>query len=462
MSEAGNGTSAPAPKRLSFATRLGFGAGDFGFNIVFQGTGLFLMYVYTDVFGLSPTVAGALYAVALVWDAIIDPFVGVLADRTRTRWGRYRPWIALGAIPMGASYALAFWNPGLAGPALVAWVAFTHCFLRTAFAVANIPFSSLQARLSADAKERTALAGFRMMGAGFGGLSIALLTPALVAGFGNGDEARGYFYAAIAAGALTIGVLLYVVLVMREPDDLEPAQHEPIWSDIGAFFQQLVKNIPLAQMFAVLILVSVALTMFNKNILYYFKYVLEAPPGAERIALILVPVGMIFLVPVWVVIANLTSKRTAWMMGATIASIGFAALYFYPVREPGITYLLVATIAIGMSCMAVLAWSMLPDTVEWGEAKFGVRHEAKVFGFAAFAQKASLGISALLLGLMLDAVSFIPNQHQSPQTQQGIIAIMALVPLASVVITMIVLARYPIDARRHAELNKEIAARRGG
>lgn len=448
-------------KGLPIATKLGFGVGDYAFNIVFQGTGLFLMYVYTDVFGLSPTVAGLLYAIAMIWDAVVDPVIGVLADRTRTRWGRYRPWLALAALPMALSYGLAFWNPGLTGLGLIAWVAFAHCFLRTAFAAANIPFSSLQARLTTDSKERTGLAGIRMVGAGIGGLSVALLTPALVAKFGGGgDEARGYFLAAIAAGAITLGLILYVALVMREPADLEPAQHEPMWSDVGLFFQQLVTNGPLARMFVALTLTSIALTMFTKNILYYFKYVLDAPTGAERLALVLVPVCLIFVVPIWVLVANITSKKTAWMIGSSIASVGFLALYFYPVRDPPTTYLLTAVIAVGLSAMAVLAWSMLPDTVEWGEAKLGVRHEAKTFGFAAFAQKASLGVSAFLLGLLLDAVSFTPNQHQSAEAQHGIVAIMSLVPLLSVVGTMLVLAKYPINARRHAELLVEIEARR--
>lgn len=461
MTHTGDAPPAQGRKGLPITTKLGFGVGDFAFNIVFQGTGLFLMYVYTDVFGLSPTIAGLLYAIALVWDAVADPIIGVLADRTRSRWGRYRPWLAVAALPMALSYALAFWNPGFTGLGLVAWVAFTHCFLRTAFAAANIPFSSLQARLSTDAKERTGLAGIRMMGAGIGGLSVALLTPALVAQFsGGGDEARGYFLAAIVAGIITLVLILYVVLVMREPADAEPAEAEPLLGDIGAFFQQLVRNAPLAQMFVALTLTSIAMTMFTKNILYYFKYVLQAPPGAERLALVLVPVCLIFVVPVWVLVANLTSKKTAWMIGSTIASIGFLALYFYPVRDPATTYLLTAVIAVGLSSMAVLAWSMLPDTVEWGEARLGVRHEAKTFGFAAFAQKASLGVSAFLLGLLLDAVSFTPNQHQSPEAQHGIIAIMSIVPLISVLGTMLVLAKYPIDAKCHDELKRAIAARR--
>jgi GPH family glycoside/pentoside/hexuronide:cation symporter len=458
---AANGRIDGSTMRVPLPTKLGFGFGDFGYNLVYQGTAFFLLFVYTDIFGVSPTVAGLIYALAMIWDAITDPIMGVIADRTRTRWGRYRPWIAIGAVPLGFGYMLAYWNPGFQGVALVIWLAFSHCFLRTAFTVANIPYSSLQARLTNDAKERTTLAGFRMIGAAAGGLSVALLTPTIVQLLGGGDPGRGFFLAGVAAGVLTTAILLYVAYVMREPEETDAAAApEPMWRDIGAFGQQLVRNMPLAQMFAALIIASITLTMFSKNILYYFKYVLEAPPGAETPALIAVPVAMLLLVPLWVVLANRTSKRTAWLIGSAITATGFLAFYLNTVRDLGVTYAIIAVIATGLSSIGVLAWSILPDTVEWGEAKLGTRHEAKVFGFSAFAQKAALGINALLVGLMLDAVGYVANAPQTPETINGIVAMMSLIPLAGTLLTAAIMAFYPIDAKKHAELRAQIAARR--
>lgn len=447
--------------KLPLSAKLGFGLGDYGFNLVWSGTGLFLMYVYTDVFGISPVVAGAVYALALVWDAVTDPVMGVIADRTRTKWGRYRPWIALGALPLAVSYALAYWNPGFTDVALIVWVAFTHCFLRTAYTVAGIPFSSLQARLTDDSNERATLAGYRMIGAASGGLTVALATPIIVRTFGQGNEAHGYVLAAIAAGVLCVLILGYVVAVMREPiDDAATPPPEPMWSDLGAFFKQFSQNLPLVQVFSVIIAVSVAVTMFGKNILYYFKYVLEAPAGAETLALIATPVAMLVLVPVWAILAQKTSKRLAWMVGASIAAAGFLAFYLNTSKELSVAYGIIAVIAIGCSSFGVLFWSMLPDTVEWGEAKLGARHEAKVFGFASFAQKAALGLNALLLGLILDAIGYSANDVQTPLALSGIVATMSLVPLAGVLASVAILWRYPIDAKRHAALREEIAARR--
>ncbi|MFT3727942.1 MAG: glycoside-pentoside-hexuronide (GPH):cation symporter [Terricaulis sp.] len=450
-----------ANPRLPLAAKAAFGVGDFGLNVVYQGAGFFLLFVYTDVFGVRPSVAGAIYALAMVWDAIIDPLVGVLADRTRTRWGRYRPWILLGAAPLGLSYAAAYWNPGLAGAALVSWLALTHCVLRTAFAVASIPYSSLQARLSGDARERTSLAGFRMIGAACGGLAVATITPVLVARLATADSATGFLYAGGAAGVLVLAALLYVAIALREPVDAAAARvAPPFWSDLLAFFDQLRKNAPLAQAFGILILGSIALSMFSKLILYYFKYVLHAPAGTETLALVAVPVAMIVLVPLWVVLANRTSKRAAWMIGSCVSALGLAALYLNPTHDLKVVYPIIAVIAAGLSSVGVLAWAILPDTVEWGEAKLGVRHEAKVFGFSAFAQKSALGFNAFLIGFALEATGYIANAPQTPRASQAIAAMISLAPLACIVATAAIMAFYPIDAKRHAALQAEIAARR--
>jgi glycoside/pentoside/hexuronide:cation symporter, GPH family len=443
---------------LPFTAKQAFGFGDFGFNLVFTGTGLFLMYVYTDVFGVSPGVAGAIYALALLWDAVTDPVMGVIADRTRTRWGRYRPWVAIGAVPLGLSYVLAYWNPGFTGVALIAWIAFTHCFLRTCYTIAGIPFSSLQARLTNDANERATLAGFRMMGAASGGLAVAVLTPLLVAQAGQGDEARGYVLAAMAAATLTIVILGYVVAATREPPEPDEVQSaaQPLTSDLRSFFAQCASNGPLVRILIVIVAVGVAVTMFSKNILYYFKYVLLAPEAAG-LALVTPALMMLLMVPVWVAVAKRLSKRTAWMIGASIAAAGYLAFYLNPVPSVSVVMAIIVLIGLGTSSFGVLFWSMLPDTVEWGQAQQGIRHEAKIFGFAAFAQKAALGLNALFLGLLLEAVGYTANQDQSAQALAGITAIMSLLPLLGVLISVAALWRYPIDTRRHAELRAQIA-----
>lgn len=121
-------------------TKTGFAAGDFAFNLYWSGTALFLLYFYTDVLGIAPVMAGLIYFTALFWDAVLDPVMGVIADRTRTRFGRYRPYVLLGAVPLALAGVLAYVKPALSGTALVGWAFLTHCLLRTAYTVVNIPY----------------------------------------------------------------------------------------------------------------------------------------------------------------------------------------------------------------------------------------------------------------------------------------------------------------------------------
>mgnify|MGYP003879858981 CR=1 FL=1 len=448
------------PTRLTIPAKFGFATGDFAFNLFWNGIGLFMMFFYTDVLGIDPRIAGTIYFIASVWDAVTDPAMGVLADRTRTRWGRYRPYLLFGAVPLALSYPLAFSNPGLTGAALVAWALFTHCTLRTTYTIVSIPYSSLSARLTNDADERAGLAGWRMIGAASGGLTVAVSTPILAQHLGQGSEANGYFWAACLMGALSVGIFWYCFAMMRERADsvAEKAATIPsLGAELSNFFGLFKTNGPLVRMFIAIIVVSLALTMFGKNILYFFKYEMNAPQLAP-VALMMPALIMIFCVPLWVMVAQKTSKRTAWLIGGSIAGLGYLAFWFNPSPTPAFVFPIIAVIALGGASFGVLFWSMLPDTVEYGEWKTGVRHEAKVFGFASFAQKAALGLNALILGFLLQGAGYVANQPQTPQTLEAIRAMMSLIPLAGVLISFVVLWRYPIDAQFHRKLREDIAS----
>ncbi|MEL6113552.1 MAG: MFS transporter, partial [Pseudomonadota bacterium] len=209
----------PPSSPVPLTVRIGFGVGDFGFLLVWQGTALFLMYFYTDVLGIAPTIAGLIYLIAMVWDAVTDPVIASLADRTRTRMGKYRPWLLFGAAPFGLAYPLAFSAPPDWLPlSIIAWALLTHVALRTAYTVVSMPFNSLQARLTSDSQERSVLAGFRMVGAASGGLAVVFLTPMLVTQFGEAREAEAYFTAAAIAGVISFLALMYCFATMREPE----------------------------------------------------------------------------------------------------------------------------------------------------------------------------------------------------------------------------------------------------
>lgn len=460
MSSADTPARSPAgaspSSQVPLPVRVGFGVGDFGFLLVWQGTALFLMYFYTDVLGISPAVAGSIYLVAMVWDAVTDPIIAALADRTHTRLGKYRPWLLFGALPFAVSYPLAFSAPPAFWPVgLAAWALVTHIALRTAYTVVSMPFNSLQARLTSDAQERAVLAGFRMVGAASGGLAVVFITPVLVSSFGDGREAEAYFTAACIAGAIAFAAIIYCFFAMREPEGHGGLLSTTFLTDLKSIGPMLFKNPPLMRVFAIIIIASICMGMFGKNMLYHFKYELERP-DLTVIGLVLPALFLIMAVPFWVWLAGRTSKRQTLTIGVWIALAGYLAFFFNTSQSVAITLAAIALTGLGAAALAVMFWAMLPDTVEYGEAMTGVRSEAKTFGFATFAQKAAVGINAVLLGALLSIVGFEANAEQSQATLLGMKAIMALVPALGAVAILLILRGYTLDREAHAALLQKI------
>ncbi|MFN3472680.1 MAG: MFS transporter [Blastomonas sp.] len=454
--------SAPAePRRaVPLGTRIGFGVGDFGFLVVWQGTTLFLMYFYTDVMGIDPVVAGSIYLAAMVWDAVTDPVIAAMAERTRTRWGRYRPWIALGAVPFGISFALAFSTPGSLPVTPWVWALGTHLLLRTAYTIVSMPFNSMQARLTSDANERTVLAAFRMVGAATGSLAIVVLMPLVVQFFSERGEAYGYFVAASLAGALAVAGLLYCAAAMREPGaDKETAPEQSLLADIAEIPGLFRSNGPLVRVFGVIVIGSICLGMFGKSVLYHFKYDI----GREdlvMVALVLPAILLVVSTPFWVWLSQRRSKRDALGIGLIISFAGYLLFFFNPSHYLPGAFAAIALIGLGGASLPVMFWAMLPDTIEYGEYRSGTRAESRTFGFATFAQKAAVGINALLLGALLSWSGFEANADQLPSTLLAMKAIMVLVPAAGSIAILGILRGYHLDRAAHGALVRALDARR--
>ena len=173
-------------QRLSWTQKIGYGSGDFAFNLYWQGVSLYLFYFYTDVLGLPNSMAGIIYAVGSLWDAITDPAMGYAAERTRTRWGRYRPYLLFTPLPLALSYLLIFWHPGDVSITTMAVLALTgQFFFRLFFTMASTPYSSLMARMTQDANDRAGMAGARMLFAYAGGFTVVVLTGVMLEAVGD-------------------------------------------------------------------------------------------------------------------------------------------------------------------------------------------------------------------------------------------------------------------------------------
>lgn len=437
--------------RVPMASKLGFGVGDLALNLVWQGTALFLMYFYTDVLGISAGIAGLIYLIAMVFDAVTDPLMATIADRTQTRIGKYRLYVLFGALPLALCYPLAFSRAPVEFIPIELWALLTHLMLRTAYTVVGVPFSSLQARLTDNAKERTVLAGFRMVGAASGGLTVVFMTPVLMSVFGPDNEALAFLTASSIAGCVVLIALLYCGLVMREPEVAAQMHTGSVIEDLKSIVPMFFANPPLIRVFLIIITSSVCLAMFGKNTIYFFKYHLERPDLTVW-ALVAPAVMLLVCVPFWVWLSGKRSKRDALLLGGALALIGYLIFFLFAEASVLSAFISIALIGAGGSALPVMFWSMLPDTVEYGEAKLGLRSEAKIFGFATFAQKAAIGVNALILGVILDLVGFVPNADQSEESLFGIKVAMTLVPAIGACFILKIAYGYRLDHKEHAKL----------
>ncbi len=440
---------------LTNRVRAGYGIGDYAICLYWSGIGLYLLYFYTDVVGISPILAGWIYALGIGWDAITDPFMGYLAERTKTKMGSYRPFIYYGLIPLALSFVLLFWMPPFEGTTLFLFLILVNLIHRSCFTIVSVPYSSLTARITNDSNERTKLTTARMISASFGTLSMSALAFPLIAYFGGADEAFGFLWLAIISGLIAIALLSVTVYSVREKVDEIVTSNLPNFVSIT---KTVATNYPFWIVFGCILILGSTGVMFNKNLIYFVKYGLELH---EYQGLILgVSSGASFLsLPFWAYLALKIGKRETWLISMTIAFIGLLLFFYYPIASLDELLILLALIGVGNGAGGVLFWSMLPDTVEYGEWKSGIRTESSLYGFMTFAQKSSIAVAALILGFLLSGIGFEPNQIQSEETISGMKFMMSWIPICGIIISLVLMYFYPISTKFHGELLQRIKER---
>ncbi|MGA1510622.1 MAG: MFS transporter [Gammaproteobacteria bacterium] len=440
-------------KAISNKIRAAYGIGDYAICLYWSGVGLYLLYFYTDVVGISPLYAGWIYAIGITWDAITDPFMGFIAERTRSKWGSYRPFIIFGSVPLALSFVMLFWVPPFEGTFLFLFLLLVNIFHRSCFTIVSVPYSSLTARITDDSDERTKLTTARMLAASFGTFSISAAGFPIVLFFGSGNESTGFLFLGLISGSIAILILAITVYFVKE------RTFDPV-NQVNANFKLIAKsvsqNYPFWIVFSSILILGSTALMFNNNLIYFVKYSLDLHAYQ---GLILGTSGgfTLLAIPFWALLALRLGKRNSWLIAMVWLLIGFLAFYFYPTQSLSELLIILAFLGFGNGATGVLFWSMLPDTIEYGEWKTGIRTESSLYGFMTFAQKGAIGISALLLGIILTNIGFIPNETQSQETLDSLKMVMSWVPISGVILSLVMVIFYPINKSFHAKLLKDIA-----
>ncbi|QIL91260.1 MFS transporter [Microbulbifer sp. SH-1] len=440
-------TSEPGIGRI-----ISYGFGDFAFNLSFTFCSLFLLYFYTDILEIKASVAGMIIMIALAWEGFTDPIIGMIANRTSTKWGKYRPYLLFGCIPLAISIVAMFVPTGLTGTALVVYCFVTHLIYRTLFTVVNIPYIAMSAQMTRSSDTRGKLAAARMIFAIICGLMLAALTLPLSNTLGGGKV--GFFYLSIVYASIATLILLFCFSTTKEVVKAESESHP----SAKEMIKMLGINRPFLLLFIATILGATGYTMSGKALIYYLKYWAGSEAAVTTGLVVTLGAAALAMVP-WVLISRKTSKRLVWIASVAINILCYLVFLLVAPKEGLLLWSLLFLIGIGNAGFILTFWSMLPDTVEYGQWKTGVRAEGAIFGLIAFAQKVALGLGTGLIGVFLDSIGYIANQPQSEGTLQGIVSIYGGGPLLLFLASVVAIWAYPINQKTHLELVEALDSR---
>ena len=483
-------------QKVTLTEKIGYGLGDCSANLVFQMMMIYQTKFYTDIFGLEGAIAGTVMLVARIVDAFVDPTVGILSDRTNSRWGKYRPWVLWTALPFMVFYVLAFYNPGIEDKGLVAlYATISYTLLMTMYSFNNTPYSSLGGVMSADIKERTSITSIRFIFSTIAQFVVQGLTLPLVSKFSDGgDKAHGWL-CTISLFAI-IGFIFLVTVFFSAKERITPpaGQKNNTRQDI----KDVLSSLPWRAMFVLTLFVFITLAMWGSAMNYYFENYVDA--GAlyaflDKLGLvateaqdsigysILNAFGLIVsspdkayevgfgvfnmlgaLVQFFGVIllseylANKYGKKQTFIVCLTLTAI-FTAMFYFPAKDNiGFMFVLNFLKSLAYAPTVPLLWAMIADVADHSEYVHYRRATGFVFAGVVFALKAGLGVGGAILGFLLSGFGYISGAGvaQSDSAIHGIILSSSLIPAATFFVGVIALFFYPITKKYNEKMQQNL------
>jgi GPH family glycoside/pentoside/hexuronide:cation symporter len=420
----------------------------------------FLLFYYTDVAGINPALAGAALMVGkLTWDAINDPLFGYLSDRTRSRFGRRRIYMLVGAVPLGIAAWIMFSLPkGLTGVAAFFAVLLTFWLVDSFHTLTTTPYYALTPEMTRDYNERASLTAIRMVFSVFGYILGAAVTTILAGVFQGAGLNLQQAWSATGAVFGLIAVITTLITTISIMEDPELAGEPSRLPAIKAVFTSF-KNKPFVILMIAFILSSFSFTVLTALVAYFLQYQLDMKDQVPYVLLVMLVMIGVFLIPARM-ISNKINKGPAYALGLFIASVAIITAFFFPRGATPLIYVVAAVAGMGFSAQWVFPWSMLPDVVEYDEKLTGERREGIYYGLWAFLSKFTGALGVAVSGWALNLFGYIPNVVQTNHALFGIRLFFAVVPAVVILISLPFLIWYPITQKSHAALVRELADRK--
>ncbi len=472
--------------------------GDGAANLVFQMMMMFQMFFYTDVFGIKATAAGFILLAARFFDAFVDPAVGILADRTNSKWGKYRPWVLWTALPFALFFVLAFLTPDLAERGKIIYAGITYTLLMSIYSFNNTPYSSLSGVMTGDSRERTSISSVRFVTATVATFVVQGLTLPLVTKFGGSTvSSTGWFWTISLFAA--VGVVMMVITFFSAKERIQPPVNQK--TSVKQDFKDILRNAPWKAMFTLTLFLFITLAMWGSSMSYYFNYyvdkdalfsllrtvglvsvegvsygwwhnVLDAfgliAHSNEQVFAVgfslfnmvgqLVTIAGVLLLSQW--LSDIFGKRNVFLVCLALTAL-FTALFFFVSPTSVYTIFLINMLKSAAYAPTIpLLWAMMGDVADHSEWVNHRRATGFVFAGIVFALKAGLGVGGAICGGIIDAFGFVANTVQSPEAITGIKLTSSIIPAITFAVGVIALLFYPITKKMTEQIQAELVRRR--
>ncbi len=457
-------------QKLSIKEKIGYGFGDFASSMFWKIFSVYLLYYYTDIFGLPAAVVGTMFLVTRIWDTAFDPIIGIIADRTQTKWGKFRPFILWFAIPFGLIGVLTFTAPDLTMNGKVTYAYITYTLMMMVYSAINVPYASLMGVMTSDIKERTTLSTYRFVFAFAGSILVLAAAEPLVNFFGN------FFGASLnKSWQLTVTVFsviasaLFLLTFIWTREQIKPTKEQK--SSLSEDLQDLARNKP----WFILLGAGVSTLVFNSlrdgSAIYYFKYYI-VNQEAFTISTIKLSINYssLYLVMgqaaniIGVVLAKPVSDKIGKKQTFAIAmvSAAFLSVSFYFFNEKDIVLIFVFQFLISICAGSIfpLLWSMYADIADYSEWVTGRRATGLIFSSSSMSQKLGWTIGGAFTGWLLAIFGFEANVSQAEATQTGLKMMMSIIPAIGAIISMLFILFYSLSDKKMQEISNELITRR--
>jgi len=445
---------------LPLAVQLGWATGEVGVAVYIGTTMVFMLYFLTQAAAIPPVTAGLILLVPRIWDALIDPVIGTISDRTRSRMGRRRPYVIAGTLLLGPLFAAMFTVPAdLSVTAKTLYLAATYLAASTAYSLFDVPYSAMAAEMTTSYAERTVLVSYKEIAARIGIMAALFGTPAILAlrpNLGAGFRLLG------ALGALLIVGTFLVTLWTTRAAPAQPASTEAF--DLRSELQVVLRNRPFRVLWLVFLLQNLAIGASATALVYLLTFVMHADVRMTGPLLAASSVVGIFVTPLWALVSRRTGKRGAYYLSLLLATAMALPALFLPPGYFVALFGMLLIAGVGDAGTQLFSGSMVPDTVEVEEQRSGRRREGAIFGAWIFCRKLGMAGGAFLVSVGLSLSGFVGGDTagavQSARALSGIRILYGLLPAALYLLAMLVLTRYDLSQERHDALRTELARAR--